>query len=176
MLWTVAVIADSAQTFYEIFVRALSSEEREALWSDYLRFGELFGMPRDAAPGSYSEFRDYWEERMASDEAFLTDDARRVGAAIMFEIPVPLSRLPAMKLHNLVILGSLPPRVRRLYGLRWTPAHAAAFRAAVTALRAPRPLTPAAIRTGPNDRFFDSVADTELARVARGEPIPGALA
>jgi uncharacterized protein (DUF2236 family) len=40
MLWTVAVIADSAQRFYELLVRGLAGWEREALWQDYLRFGE----------------------------------------------------------------------------------------------------------------------------------------
>src|SRR3954468_24162118 len=50
MLWTVAVIADSAEFFYELFVRRLSDDERERLWQDYIRFGELFGMPRDGAP------------------------------------------------------------------------------------------------------------------------------
>ena len=52
MLWTVAVIADSAQCFYELLVRRLDDREREALWQEYLRFGELFGMPRDAYPAA----------------------------------------------------------------------------------------------------------------------------
>jgi hypothetical protein len=42
------VIADSAQVFYEMLVSPLS--ERERLWQEYIRFGELFGMPREAAP------------------------------------------------------------------------------------------------------------------------------
>jgi uncharacterized protein (DUF2236 family) len=50
MLWTVAVIADSAQVFYEMLVSPLSERERERLWQEYIRFGELFGMPREAAP------------------------------------------------------------------------------------------------------------------------------
>ena len=175
MLWTVAVIADSAQAFYELFVRRLSDAERERLWDDYVRFGELFGMPREAAPGSYAEFRDWFDERLRSDEAYLTAEARYVGSAIMFQIPVPLSRAPAMKLHNLIMLGALPPRVRRLYGLSFTPAHAAAFRVAVAALRAPRPIAPQVVRTGRNTSFFDLVADTERARFARDEAIPGAL-
>jgi uncharacterized protein (DUF2236 family) len=176
MLWTVAVIADSAQVFYELFVRRLSDHEREALWRDYVRFGELFGMPREVAPRSYPRFRAYWRERMGSDEAYLTDEARRIGRAIMLEIPVPPTRAPAMKLHNLILLGSLPPRVRRLYGLSWTSLQEAAFRAAVAALRAPRPLAPRSIRTGWNTSFFEVVADTERARIDRGERIPGALA
>jgi uncharacterized protein (DUF2236 family) len=176
MLWTLAVIADSAQVFYELLVRRLSAEEREGLWADYVRFGELFGMPREAAPGSHAEFRSYWDARLASDDVFLTDEARHVGSAIMFQIPVPARRAPAMKLHNLIIRGSLPGRVRSLYGVRWSAAEQLAFRAAVAALRAPRRVTPRGIRTGPNTAHFDLVAATERARFARGEPIPGALA
>jgi uncharacterized protein (DUF2236 family) len=175
MLWTVAVIADSAQLFYELFVRRLSDTEREDLWQDYLRFAELFGMSREAAPGSYAGFRSWWDARLASDEVHLTDEARHVGSAIMFEIPVPLSRAPAMRVHNLVMLGSLPPRVRRLYGLRWTPAHAAAFRATVAGLRASRPVAPRSMRVGWNTSHFDLVAAAERDRIARGEPVPGAL-
>jgi uncharacterized protein (DUF2236 family) len=176
MLWTVAVIADSGQTFYELFVRRLSDSERDALWGDYIRFGELFGMPRDVAPASYREFRRYYSARLEATDAHLTEEARRTGAAIMFEIPVPLTRRLAMKLHNLIMLGSLPPPVRRLYKLEWGPLQAAAFRAAVAALRAPRPLAPARLRAGRNDSFFDVVAKTEQGLVARGEPVPGALA
>ena len=68
--------------------------------------------------------------------------------AIMFKLPVPASRLPAMQVHNLVTLASLPPRVRELYGSRWTPAHAAVFRAVLTAPRAARPLSPRCLRVG----------------------------
>ena len=175
MLWTVAVIADSAQYFYELFVRPLSAGEREDLWRDYLRFGELFGMPREEAPATYSDFRDWWGARLASDEVHLTDEARYVGSAIMFRIPVPASRLPAMQVHNLVMLASLPPRVRELYGLRWTPAHEAAFRAVLAGLRVTRPLSPRRLRVGPNTRSFDLVAASERRRIARGQPVAGAL-
>jgi uncharacterized protein (DUF2236 family) len=176
MLWTVAVIADSGQTFYELFVRRLSDSERDALWQDYIRFGELFGMPREVAPPTYPDFRLYWEQRLASDEAHLTDKARYLGGAIMFEIPVPVSRLPAMKVHNLIMLGSLPPRVRELYGLPWSAAHSAAFRATVAAVRAPRGITPRRIRVGGNVPSFELVARTEGRRIAQGRPTPGVAA
>ena len=57
MLWTVAVIADSAEWFYERLVRRMSDSEREGLWRDYVRFGELFGMPASCAPATYGDFR-----------------------------------------------------------------------------------------------------------------------
>src|SRR5262245_3338232 len=42
MMWTLAVIADSGRALYETMVRPLSDGEREGLWQDYVRFGELF--------------------------------------------------------------------------------------------------------------------------------------
>jgi uncharacterized protein (DUF2236 family) len=177
MLWTVAVIADSAEVFYETLVRRLSDQEKDALWRDYVRFGELFGMPREGAPASYAEFREYWEGMWAGGELHLTDEAREVALAVAFEIPMPRYLHPPREVHNLVLLGTLPERVRRMFGLRWTPVHAAAFRAVVAGLRAARPITPEAIRQGTNTASFEMVARTEKRLVAAGRAtLPSAVA
>lgn len=94
----------------------------------------------------------------------------------MLHIPVLRAQSLVMPAHNLILLGSLPPRVRELYGLRWTRAHDVAFRSALAALRASRPLAPRALRTGWNTASFELVAATESARIARGERVRGALA
>jgi uncharacterized protein (DUF2236 family) len=172
MLWTVAVIADSAACFYELLVRPLSDGERESLWQDYLRFGELFGMPRDGAPASWREFRHYWVGSLAGDDLYLTPEARLVGHATAFEIPMPATHQPAKRIHDLIMLGSLPPRVRELYGLRWTRRHAVAFRGAVRVARTGRGLLPRPVTHGYNTRFFELVADTERRRIAEGKPTP----
>lgn len=172
MLWTVAVIADSAPFFYELFVGELSEDEHEALWQDYVVFAELFGMPRSAAPASHREFRRYWDETLASDLMHLTPEARMVGYATAFEIPHPRTHDLPFHLHNLVMLGSMPARVRELYGLNWSGRQELAFRAAVAGLRRAHPLLPRAIRRGDNTASFEMVAETERRRIARGEPTP----
>ncbi len=172
MLWTVAVIADSAQCFYELLVRRLSDREREELWQDYLRFGELFGMPRERSPRSYAEFRSYWREQLAGDQLYLTDEARYVGYATAFEIPLPRLHQPAKHVHDLIMLGSLPPRVRELYDLPFGPGQAAAFATAVTAVRTARRLTPTALARGWNTRSFQRVSATERWRIDHGHPTP----
>ena len=175
MLWTVAVSADSARAFYELLVRPLTSDERDAFWNDYVRFGELFGMPREVAPRSHAEFSAYFEQQITRPEAHLTDEARQVGSAVMFKIPVPAVQRSAMPLHNLLIRGSLPRRIRELYGLSWSRGQAASFGAAVRAIRGSRPLVPRRVRRGSNEAHFDLVARTEKQRIERGETIPGAL-
>lgn len=172
MLWTVAVIADSAEWFYERLVRRLSSEEREALWQDYIRFGELFEMPRSAAPPTYREFRSWYEHQLAGPDLYLTEEARFMGYVSAFEIPVPAVRQPAKHVHNLVMLGSLPPRVRKLYGLRYTAAHARACTVALGAARVARRLAPRSLTHGPCTAEFEMVAATERWRIDNGRPTP----
>lgn len=172
MLWTVAVIADSAEWFYDRLVRPLTSDEREALWQDYLRFAELFKMPRSAAPPTHGAFRDWYECQLAGPDLHLTDEARFMGHASAFEIPVPAARRPAKRVHDLIMLGSLPERVRELYGLRFTPAHAAACSAALAGGRFARMLAPRSLTHGSCIPEFEMVAFTERRRIERGEPTP----
>jgi uncharacterized protein (DUF2236 family) len=172
MLWTVAVIADSAEWFYERLVRRLSGAEREALWHDYVRFGELFGMPRAAAPASHAEFRDWYAAQLDGDDLHLTEEARYMGYASAFEIPMPSSRQIAKRVHDLLMLASLPERVRDLYGLRYGRAERAACAGAVALTRATFALTPSRFRRGSCIPEFEMVAATERRRIERGQTTP----
>jgi uncharacterized protein (DUF2236 family) len=174
MLWTLAVIADSGPCFYELFVERLGPEERDELWCEYVRFGELFGMPAEVAPPSHREFRAWFDAKLASEEMHLTPEAREIGHATAFEIPLPGYRAPAKAVHDLIMLGSLPARVRELYGIPYGPRRRRAFRATVAALRGVRPITPRAIREGYNTGSFRLVARTERRRLRRGERTPQA--
>jgi len=172
MLWTVAVIADSAIWFYERLVRPLRDAQREALWQDYVRFAELFHTPREALPQTYATFRAWYEEQLAGPDLFLTEEARYMGYASAFEIPMAASRAGAKRVHDLVLLGSLPARVRALYDLRYTRAQAAACAAAIAAVRSARPFTPRSLRHGSCAAHFAGVAAVERRRIERGQPTP----
>jgi uncharacterized protein (DUF2236 family) len=172
MLWTVAVMMDSAERFYDLLVRRLRDQERESLWQDYIRFGELFRMPRDAAPQTYADFRGYYTEILGGDEVWLTEEARRVGQFTAFEIPMRGYMQPAKRLHDLIMLGSLPPRVRRIYRLVWTPVHALAFDVVTSAFRLAHPALPAQFARGSNASVFEGVAEIEAWRIATGRPTP----
>ncbi len=173
MLWTVAVMMDSAEYFYELFISPLRDDDRERLWQDYIRFAELFGMPRETAPPSYPAFRSYYDGMLASDEMWLTEEARYVGHATAFEIPMPPSRQGFKRLHDLIMLRSMPPRVMREYGLTLTSGQATAARLAAASLRAARRPIPGRIARGSCAYFFDDVAKTEAWRIAHGRPTPG---
>lgn len=170
MLWTIAVAAESAATLYALFVRRLDESELDCFWADWIRFGELFGMDRSVAPPDWSGFRAWFDSRLGSGEMGLTGDARRTGMGVCFRIPVSTVQSPVMELHNMLILGSLPERVRDLYGLRWSAPQRTAWLAATRAIRASRMFSPKRVARGRNGVNFDSVARTETRRIAAGRP------
>ncbi len=172
MLWTLAVMADSAEWLYDHLVRRLHDTEREALWQDYISFGALFGMPREVAPPSYPEFRDWYERQLDGADLHLTEEARYMGHAAAFQIPMPTLHQPAKRVHDLIMLGSLPPRVRELYGLSYTPAHAAGCATALQIARVATRSLPPRLTRGSCIREFEMVVATERGRIARGAPTP----
>ena len=179
MYMTMAFTFDSVDVMQNLLVRRLSAAEREALWQDFVRWGELFGMPRSAAPASYPEFRESFEAYLNSDKPYLTDEARLVGSYLAgvkrgdYDATPPLR--PLFRTMDLLVKGSLPPRVRALYGFPWTPAHQVAFRAAVHGARTiyvrpprflPRPLEP--ITRGSNRQLFRIIARAERWHLKHG--------
>ncbi|HEX8754329.1 MAG TPA: oxygenase MpaB family protein [Solirubrobacterales bacterium] len=170
MLWTLAVIADSGREIYETMVRPLSPAEREALWQDYLRFGELFGMPREVAPASFPEFQAWWEERLASPDLHATAHALEMAPLVAFEQPVPRAARGNIAVQNLVVKGTLPARVREIFGVRWGASQEAAFRAVAASHRRARHLFPRSLRRGRNDLFFDAVTRSERLRGGTATP------
>ncbi len=172
MLWTLAVIADSGRAMYEAMVQPLNEAKREALWQDYVRFGELFGLPASEVPGSHREFRAWWQERLASADLHATPHALEMAPLVAFEQPVPAAARANLAAQNLVIKGTLPPRVREIFGIRWSGHHERAFRALTAAHRRARRAFPRPLRRGRNDRFFDVVTASERQRGGTVTPAP----
>jgi uncharacterized protein (DUF2236 family) len=164
MLWTLAVIADSGRAMYETMVRPLSEGEREGLWQDYVRFGELFGLPAGEVHGSYREFSAWWQERLASPDLQATAHGLEMAPLVAFEQPVPRAARGNIVAQNHIIKGTLPPRVREIFGIRWSGAHERSFRAMTATHRRARRYFPRKMRRGRNDVFFDVVSKTEHQR------------
>ena len=110
-----ASLADSAIAAHERYVGRL---DREAYWDDMRVVGRLFGlrsreMPRDL--GSYVS------EMLAGDVLGVTPRAREVAVEIVLRPPVPPLARPLLEVVNAAIVGLLPARLRREYGLSWDP-------------------------------------------------------
>ncbi len=164
MLWTLAVIADSGRAMYEAMVRPLSDDEREALWQDYVRFGELFRLSRDDVPSSYREFEAWFEAKLSSPELHATEHALEMAPLVAFRQPVPAPARGNLTMQNHIIKGTLPPRVREIFGIPWGRAHETSYRAVTAAHRRAHDVFPHSVRRGRNDYFFDLVTSVEHKR------------
>ncbi|MFI5501921.1 oxygenase MpaB family protein [Nocardia asteroides] len=183
MFMTMAFTFDSAEAMYDLLVRELTATERADLYRDYVRWAELFGMPADAAPADYPAFRAYFDGYLNSGELFLTDEARLVGQYLAGHRKAYRLRPPAEQVGSalfLLVQGSLPPRIRQMYGIEWGITDELAYRALTRSLRgahlapplAPRVLAPAL--AGPSTPSYQLLARREQRMIRAGKPsMPG---
>lgn len=172
MLWTLAVIADSARAVYETMIHSLSESELELLWQDYMLFGELFGMSREAMPASYREFNAWLQQRIDSSDSRPTSHGLVVVPIVAFDLPVLVARRPILRFNNLMVKGTLPKQIREIFGIRWTTAHQAAFLTLASIHRLVSRVLPDRLRRGRNDAVFDNVARLEAHRGGTSLPDP----
>ena len=134
MLWVHATLVYSSLAAYQTFVAPLSPAEVERYHSEMNIVAQLFGTPARLLPPTYTRFRRYFEEQIASPIISVTDPARAVASVILAApLPAPLRLLaPA---HRLATARILPERLRIEYGLRWTPLHDLALPLAGRTLR-----------------------------------------
>lgn len=146
-LWTMAVLCESAYALYNTYVRELSDEESELFWLDWVRFGELFGMPAGAAPATWDEFREMYFGYIHSGRPNVLPMANRAAIASV-NLPVTGPAQMVSRVMYLLLAATLPGRVRELHGLRWGLAERIAWLPLREAVRMGNLALPAHIRRG----------------------------
>lgn len=147
LLWIIATLADSGLLLYERYVGALSSGEREGYWQDHRVMGALFGLDPDDMPIAFRDFRAYMRAMLDGDVLHVTPAARTLATEIVLRPPVPLAVRPLLEVANTIVIGLLPPVLRRQYRLSWDPLRGAAVRAGATyAKRVLLPVLPGRVR------------------------------
>src|SRR5262249_33664639 len=129
-----ATLVHSSLSAYQRFECRLSEAEQESYYTDMATVARIFGTPADVIPPTLSEFRGYFEARLAGREITVTEPARQIARMILqARLPTPMRLLaPA---HRLATAAQLPPRIRSEYGLRWTSFHAPLLTAAGCSVR-----------------------------------------
>jgi uncharacterized protein (DUF2236 family) len=103
-----------------------------------------------------------------------TAHALEMAPLVAFRQPVPRHARLNLETQNLIIKGTLPARVREVFGIRWTGTHERAFRSVTAAHRRARHAMPRPMRRGRNDYFFDLVSRSEQQRGGTRTPELGA--
>jgi uncharacterized protein (DUF2236 family) len=146
LAWVWATLIDSARYAYETFIRPLRPVEI-ATWYNESRYpGRLFGLPANAYPDRYEGFREWMDGYVASPEIGVSPTARRV-VEVFLRGPRSFHQLGSV--FHVLAAGTLPPRLRSEFGLRWDFVARAAFRSMRIAIRSAARVTPLPLRTVP---------------------------
>jgi uncharacterized protein (DUF2236 family) len=134
MLWVHATLVEGSLSSYQRFQQPLWPEEQERYYQEMAVVARLFGTPAAVIPRTLADFRDYFRGEIESNTIAVTPIAQEIAEVILrAPLPVPLQMLaPA---HRLATTAQLPPRLRREYGLRWTPLHALLLPVAARSVR-----------------------------------------
>jgi uncharacterized protein (DUF2236 family) len=161
MLWVHATLVETSLAVFQRFAGGLSEPEREAYYREMGVVARVFGVPPIVIPRTLADFREYLVAQLDGPEIAVTAPARDVAGAIL-RAPLPGPLRAAVPAHRLATPAFLPERLRREYGLRWSPVHAAALELSARPLRlAAMALLRAADRVAPSpslDLTLDSLA------------------
>ena len=153
--WVHATLADGIVRGHEVFGRPMEQQQIESFWADWRRQGRLIGVRDHDLPGTWPEFRAYFD-RMVEDELGDNDAVQDVLAALAAPARPPLPvlgerawrlvRLPAVRSTGLATIGCLPPILRERFGVEWPASKERRFRLLASASRAATPLMPKPLR------------------------------
>ncbi len=163
LLWVHATLVDTALRVYGRFVRPLSPSEEQAYHVESAQVARLLGVPADAIPPTIAELRAWMAEMQASGRIRVTPAARRIARTILQ--PIPLIPRVAWDAAHLVSLATLPPAMRRAYGIGWSPARERGLDVIASATRSLLPLLPTPLRHAPAARAADRRVDADAHRV-----------
>jgi uncharacterized protein (DUF2236 family) len=159
LLWVHACLVDSALLFEQLTVGALDDAERQRFHEEQMLAAEMLLLPRERIPPTVPALRAYIDDVVASKDLIVTDAARTV-ANLFKHPPREATWRPVLRAVSRWAFGTLPPRLRAQYGVRWTVAHQAMQGVTLASLRRIRPTLPRRVR-------YIVPAETALARVER---------
>jgi uncharacterized protein (DUF2236 family) len=148
--WVHATFVDTMLVTHDAFVGGLSKNEGDAFVREWHAVAALMGVPRRSLWDSRAELGDYVSRQSGPNGAVQPGDGSRLVARTVLHPPVSAAAMsPFWALVTFATVGLIPPSMRRVYGVRWTPAHAAAHRALSVGLRSGRIALPRRLRVSP---------------------------
>jgi uncharacterized protein (DUF2236 family) len=145
LLYVHACLIESALVFERLTVGGLDAAGRQRFHEEQMLAAEMVGIPRGAIPPTVPELRAYLQGVYDSGIPRVGEAARRV-AALFHDPPREAEWRPVLIGVSNLAFGTLPPELRRLYGIEVGPGRRMAMRTALAATRALRPLLPPRFR------------------------------
>lgn len=154
-LWVAATLYDSAITMRELVFGPLEDDVADALYLDYAVLGTALQVPAGLWPADRAAFAVYFGDRLAE----LRTDAttRAVARQLLYPRTGPVWLRLLMPLGRLLTVGLLPPNVRDLFDLDWSPRSQRRFDRLLAVTAVVYPLLPLRLRHWPKDHYLRAV-------------------
>ncbi len=149
--WVLATFVDTMLVAHDAFVGDLDEADRDRFVREWHAVAALMGMPTGSLWTTRAELTEYVAAQLdAGSGAAIPGAGSRLVAETVLNPPVTSAAMrPGWAVVTFTTVGLLPPSTRRAYGIRWTPAHAAAHRAISLWLRAGRLAVPRRLKVSP---------------------------
>lgn len=115
-LWVLATLIESSLYAYRRWIDELSDSVIELYWQEWRQVAARFRIPEQRIPHNYDHFKKYFTGMVQSSVLEVTEEARKIGHALLHTSP------PLSPLLTSLTASSLPPALREAYGLPF-PAH-----------------------------------------------------
>jgi uncharacterized protein (DUF2236 family) len=145
LLWVHACLVDSALEFERLTVGRLDRASRERYHQEQMLHVELLGLDRARIPGTVGDLRAYIAGVLDGGLLRVGPEARMV-AALIQQPPQGVPWRPVLRMVARWAFGSLPPPLRRAYGVRWSPLWGVHHLGSLATLRLSRPFLPERFR------------------------------
>jgi uncharacterized protein (DUF2236 family) len=150
LLWVHATLVDTALRVYSRFVEPLSPAEEQAYHEEAAQVATLLGVVPSELPDRIEDLRAWMSGMIESGRVRVTPDARSIARTVLH----PIAWVPSLawEAAHLVSLATLPPSLRRQYGLGWSPARERGVERLAALSRSALPLLPPLARFAPQAR------------------------
>lgn len=118
-LWVAATLYRGGLEMYELFVGPVPESSREPLYQEAWAFGRTLQVADEQWPPTADAFDAWWESRQLE---LRVDEEVRAYLHAVLENGAPWYLRPVLPLQAFVTRAMLPPHLRQMFALPWTPA------------------------------------------------------
>lgn len=144
LFWVYATLIDSMFFAYRTFLPDLTRAEWDLFYEEGKLFARLIGIPDGQVPPRLADFNAWMQATVASDEITVSPLGREIGASLL-SMPLRL----AAPLNSFLVGGTLPPKLRGQFGVRWSQRRQKAFNAFASVVRGLTRITPTFLHSSP---------------------------
>jgi len=139
--WVLATLMESVPLTYQLLVAPLSRADQERYCVEARGVGQMLGIPEAMIPRDPEAVHAYVQDRIGRGDIIVTDLARTLARDILYP-PFNAAYWPLARVMRLTTAGTLDPRLRAGFGLKWSDRDARALARWARIVRQTRTIAP----------------------------------